>query len=101
MKRLMGVLALVLACVTAAGAQTSAKPNFAGKWAPTDPAAAQGMGGLGTSVAVTQDDKTLRVVSSTQMGEITTTYNLDGTEAKSPLEIQGNAIERTTKAKWD
>jgi hypothetical protein len=101
MKRFNATAVMVVVLAMMLGAQTPAKPNFAGKWAPTDPASAQGMGGLGSLATITQDEKTLKVTATSQMGEIATTYNLDGTEAKSPLEIQGNSIERTTKAKWD
>jgi hypothetical protein len=35
------------------------------------------------------------------MGEFTTTYKLDGSESKSTLNFQGNAMEQVSTAKWD
>ena len=89
---------LVLLFSTLASAQ--AKPNFAGKWTLTSPdAASAGMNP--TSMAVTQDAKTITLVAGTQMGEIKTVVNLDGTPAKSPIEVQGTSIDRVTKSTWD
>jgi len=88
---------LVLVFATLVSAQ--ARPNFAGKWA-----LAPGAGDVGmnpTSMTVTQDEKTFTITSATQMGEIKTVFNLDGTQAKSPLEIQGMSIDRVTKSAWD
>src|SRR6476660_7280020 len=89
---------LVLLLTTLASAQ--AKPNFAGKWALTDPNAA-GVGMNATSMTVTQDDKTITLVAVGQMGEIKTVFNLDCTQVKSPIEIQGTSIDRVTKSAWD
>ena len=36
-----------------------------------------------------------------QMGEFRTTYKLDGTPGPSPLDFQGNTIDRTTKMTWN
>lgn len=97
MKRVVQVVSLVLALSGVAAAQE--KPNFAGTWkltsAPTeDPFNSPQM-------VVTQDAKTLVVTTSGQMGELKTTYNVDGTQANSPLEFGGNAIARTTTLSWD
>ena len=89
--------ALVLLVPTIALAQS--KPNFAGKWTMSPAAGDVGMNP--TSMTVTQDDKTLTLVSVGQMGEIKTIFNLDGTQAKSPIEIQGMSIDRVTKSAWD
>jgi hypothetical protein len=35
------------------------------------------------------------------MGEFKTTYKLDGTPGSSPLDFQGNVIDRTTQATWN
>ena len=89
---------LVLFLTTLASAQ--AKPNFAGKWAlanPNDPS----VGMNPTSMTVTQDDKTFTIVAASQVGEIKTVFNLDGSQAKSPLEIQGMNIDRVTKSAWE
>ena len=89
---------LVLLFTSIVSAQ--AKPSFAGKWTLVSPdAASAGMNP--TSLAVTQDAKTITLVAGTQMGEIKTVVNLDGTPAKSPIEIQGMSIDRTTKSAWD
>jgi hypothetical protein len=100
MKRLL--LTLVVCALVGAGAaaQTSPTlPNFAGTWT------LQGDAGGGpftpASMVVVQDAKTLSVTASGQMGDFKTVYNLDGTDAKSPLEFNGNAIDRTTRAKWE
>ena len=89
---------LILFFTSLASAQS--KPNFAGKWALTDPSAA-GVGMNPTSITVTQNDKTITLVTVGQMGEIKTVFNLDGTEVKSPIEIQGMSIDRVTKSAWD
>ena len=41
------------------------------------------------------------MTTTTQAGETKTVYNLDGSESKNPLTMQGNTIERVSKAKWD
>ena len=89
---------LVLLFTTLAAAQ--AKPDFTGKWTLTSPAAASA-GMNPTSLSVTQDAKTITLVAGTQMGDIKTVVNLDGTPAKSPIEIQGMSIDRTTKSAWE
>ena len=91
--------ALVLALVLVAGLEAQAtRPNFVGTWKlASDPA-----GGMMTaSQLVTSDDgKVLTVVAAAQFGDSKTVYNLDGTEAKSPLEFNGMSIDRTTRAAW-
>jgi len=84
----------------ALGAQT---PNFSGKWTrvPDPNAQGGGQGGLGTEAAIVQDANTITITRTTQMGEFKTTYKLDGSESKNTLNFQGNAIEQTSKAKWD
>ena len=92
--------ACVLALVSTTIASAQAKPNFAGKWALASPDGAAG-GMTPASMTVTQDDKTITLVAAGQMGEIKTVFNLDGTQAKSPIEIQGMSIDRVTKSAWD
>jgi hypothetical protein len=76
-----------------------AKPNFSGKWVPTNPSA---MGEMGpTSLAVTQDDKTITIAATVRMGELKTVFNLDGSPAKSQIEIQGMKMDLVTKCVWD
>jgi len=77
-------------------------PNFAGKWAIVpDPAAQVPMGGLGQSAVIKQDATTLTITRTTQMGELTSVYKLDGSESKNTLNFQGNSIDQISKAKWD
>ena len=94
------VMFAVIVFASIASAQT---PNFAGKWTLVpDPAATGGFGGgLGQEATITQDAGTLTVKRTTQMGEFTSTYKLDGSESKNTLTIQGNAIEQLSKTKWD
>jgi hypothetical protein len=90
----------VLVALFAGTAWSQTKPNFAGKWTLGDPAAAGGMM-IPTTMTVVQDEKTITLTTVGQMGEVKTVFNLDGTEAKSPIDVQGTQIERTTKAAWD
>lgn len=100
MKRgIVGAVSLLVGLAAVGAAQT--KPNFAGKWAIQGDAPASAGMMTPASMTVTQDEKTITVTTAGQMGEIKTTYNLDGSEAKSPLEFNGTSIERTTKAAWD
>ena len=101
MKRVLtsvGIVAILLG-VALSG---QAKPNFAGKWTLVQDANAAA-GGMMTAgqMTVAQDDKTLTVTTTGQMGEIKTAYSMDGKEMKSPLEINGMSIDRVTKAAWD
>jgi len=97
MKRASTVLVAALA-LTASVVIAQDKPSFAGTWKLTtdasDPFTAPQM-------TVVQTAKTMTVTASTQMGEIKTNYNLDGTEAKSPLEFNGQSFDRVTKTAWD
>ena len=52
-------------------------------------------------LTVVKDGKTMTVTSTTQMGEFKTTYSLDGAETKSPIEFNGNTMDRVTKTSWD
>ena len=110
MKRLVSmftVTVLLAGGVTAVMAQ--AKTNFAGKWTlvpdPNAPAGGGrgrgGFGGLGQGATIEQNDKTITVTTTTQAGETKAVYNLDGSESKNPITMQGNTIERVSKAKWD
>ena len=54
-----------------------------------------------SSDLVVQDAKILTITSNTQMGDIKTNYNLDGTQARSPLDFNGQSFDRVTKAAWD
>jgi len=98
MQRALAALVFTFALVAGLAAQ-AAKPDFVGTWKLTsDPS-----GGMMTSSQLVNanDGKVLTVMSTAQFGESKTTYNLDGTEAKSPLEFNGMSIDRTTKAAWE
>ena len=91
------VLAVLLSAATLA--QT---PSFAGKWTLVpDPALQGGFAGLGQSAVIKQDATTLTITRTTQMGEVTSAYKLDGSESKNTLNFQGNAIEQISKTKWE
>ena len=102
---LMGAAALL---ISATNASAQAKPNFAGTWtvvvdpntAPA-PGRGGGRGGLGQGATITQDAKTLTVTRTTQNGEVKAVYNLDGTDSKNTMTFGGNAVEQTSKVKWD
>ncbi|MEO7192953.1 MAG: hypothetical protein ABI051_18050 [Vicinamibacterales bacterium] len=98
MKQIFAAL-VVMALMAAALTAQSSKPSFSGTWKLTsDPSA----GPFVASQFVASDDgKVLTVMSTTQMGESKTIYNLDGSPAKSPLDFNGNTMDRTTKATWD
>ena len=95
----LAAFAILVSIATAVQAQT---PNFSGKWALVPDPAAQGPGGgLGTSAMIKQDASTLTINRTTQMGEITTVYKLDGSESKNSINFQGNAIEQLSKTTWE
>ena len=101
MKRASAITTLAVAILLSAAAMAQT-PNFTGKWTLVPDPAAQGPGGgLGQAAVIKQDAATLTVTRTTQMGEITSTYKLDGSESKNTLNFQGNAIEQLSKTKWD
>lgn len=65
--------ATILTVLVAAGLAAQAKPNFAGKWTLVQDANAAG-GGLMVAAAMTvsQDEKTIAVTTTGQMGELKT-----------------------------
>ncbi len=102
--------ALTAVAVTLATALTLAQapPNFAGKWTLVPDANAAGGGGrggmgggLGQEATITQDASSLTIKRTTQMGEFTSTYKLDGSESKNTLNFQGNSVDQLSIAKWD
>ena len=101
MHRSHAALTLALGILLSA-ATLAQSPNFAGKWARVpDPAVQGGFGGLGQSAVITQDATTLTITRTTQMGEVTSVYKLDGSESKNTLNFQGNSIDQISKTKWD
>ena len=110
MKRTLHASAAAVLFAGTAFAQ--AKPNFSGKWTlmpDTATVQLQGispggaeMGGLAGEATITQDDKTLTVKRMTpNMGEMTSIFNLDGTETYSTVNVQGQAIPLTMKTRWE
>ena len=105
MKRAMSAIAMLAFVAATVVAQTP--PNFAGKWTlVADPNAApagggRGMGGLGQEATIAQDASSLTITRTTPVGTFTSTYKLDGSESKNTLNMQGNAIDQVSKAKWD
>ena len=98
MKRLVSLFVVAVA-VSSAFLAAQDKPTFAGTW-KLSPDAAPDMF-TSPQLTISEEGKALTVTSATQMGDFKTTYNLDGTEAKSPLEFNGNTIDRVTKTAWD
>ena len=104
MRRALTAVALTLATALTLA---QAPPNFAGKWALVpDPNAAGGgrggmAGGLGPEATITQDASSLTIKRTTQMGEFTSTYKLDGSESRNTLNFQGNSVDQLSIAKWD
>jgi polyisoprenoid-binding protein YceI len=96
-------LATIVATLCLAAAASAQTPNFAGKWTMVpDPAATGGMGGgLGQEATITQDATSITIKRTTQMGEFTSTYKLDGSESKNTITIQGNSIDQLSTTKWD
>lgn len=95
--RRVTALAVFLLAATAS-AQT---PDFAGKWILVPGTTAGPGGGLGTEATITQDATSITIKRTSQMGEFTTTYKLDGSESKNTLNFQGNAIDQVSKTKWE
>jgi hypothetical protein len=94
------------ALVIATGSLLAQAPaNFAGKWTLVpDPNAGGGRGGMGSlsqEATIVQDAKTLTITRTTQMGEMKTTHNLDGSESKNTVSFNGNSMDQLSKAKWD
>jgi hypothetical protein len=104
MKRAAGVVCAIALAFVTAGVFAQAIPNFAGKWTlvqdPNAPAGG-GMGGLGQTATIVQDAASLTITRTTQMGEFTSTYKLDGSDSKNTLNVQGNAIDMVSKVKTD
>ena len=96
--RITAIIAIVLLAALAAAQNT---PNFAGKWTLVPAPGATGAGGLGQEATITQDATSITIKRTTQMGEFTTIYKLDGSESKNTLSFQGNSIDQVSKTKWD
>lgn len=114
MRRSTALMSLAAVAVMASNAFAQAKTNFAGTWnMVVDPAAQQaaapggggrgrgGMGGLGPTFSVTQDEKTLTITRTMGENTMTTTYNLDGSDSKNMVMGRGGQTEQISHAKWD
>jgi hypothetical protein len=98
------VLVLALVFVADSFAVAQSKPNFAGKWTLVMDANVQPggpYGELGRNPVVTQDAKTLTVVTMQPAGELRSVYNLDGSESKNPITFGDVTVERLSTVKWD
>ena len=96
MKRILSLVFASLALAAAAAAQD--KPDFTGTWKLAGEAPDQF---TPSQIVVAKDATLLTVTTTGQMGEFKTTYKLDGTAGSSPLDFQGNTIDRTTKMTWN
>jgi hypothetical protein len=96
MKRTVSMTLTLLFVALAATAQD--KPDFSGTWKLAGDAADQF---TPTQIVVAKDATLLTLTITGQMGEFKTTYKLDGTAGSSPLDFQGNTIDRTTKMAWN
>ena len=54
-----------------------------------------------TQLVVAQDAAELTLTATSQMGEFKTVYKLDGSVGRSPLDFNGQTINRATKATWN
>ena len=100
MKRILSiVLALVVLAGAAGAAGTQEKPNFAGTWTLSDPAQPEMF--MASRIVVSQDASLLTLVATNEMGEFKTTYNVDGSAGRSPLDFNGMTIDRSTKLAWN
>lgn len=95
MKHILSTLLALSFLVVSATAQD--KPDFSGTWKLAGEAADQF---TPTQMVVAKDATLLTVTTTGQMGEFKTTYKLDGAAGSSPLDFQGNMIDRTTKMAW-
>ena len=66
-----------------------------------DPAVQGGFGRQGQPTVIKQDAATLTVTRTTQMGEVTNVYKLDGSESKNTLNFQGQRDRAAFKATWE
>jgi hypothetical protein len=98
MKRLLS-LSVIAVTVTGGFLSAQEKPSFAGTWKLSADASPDMF--TSPQLTVSEEGKTMIVTSATQMGDFKTTYSLDGTEAKSPIEFNGNTLDRVTKTAWD
>lgn len=100
MKRILSMVSILVAVVAfavTAGAQD--KPSFAGTWKLADPAQPDMF--TPSQLVVVQDATELTLTATGQMGEFKTIYKLDGSLGRSPIDFNGQTIDRATKAAWN
>jgi hypothetical protein len=100
MKRIVQIVSILVAVATfsaVAGAQD--KPSFAGTWKLADPAQPEMF--MASQLVVGQDATEMTVTATSQMGEFKTIYKLDGSMGRSPIDFNGQTIDRATKAAWN
>jgi hypothetical protein len=95
-RSILSILVALAAFSAAAGAQD--KPSFVGTWKLTDPAQPEMF--TPSQLVVAQDATDLTLTVTGQMGEFKTIYKLDGSVGRSPLDFNGQTIDRATKATW-
>jgi hypothetical protein len=59
------------------------------------------LGGLGMEFTATQDEGTITITRTTQLGETKSTYKLDGSESRNALTLGNTSIDQLSRAKWD
>ena len=97
MKRIVSLVSILLAVAAfsaVAGAQD--KPSFVGTWKLADPAQPEMF--TPSQMVVAQDATELTLTATGQMGEFKTVYKLDGSMGRSPIDFNGQTIDRATKA---
>jgi len=99
MKPIRSILAILLTLAAfSAAARAQDKPSFAGTWKLADPAQPEMF--TPSQLVITQDATELTLTATGQMGEFKTVYKLDGSVGRSPLDFNGQTIDRATKATW-
>jgi hypothetical protein len=102
--RITTLVAAAAVVLSIAAPHAQSTPNFAGKWtivADASAPAGGGMRGMGQEATIEQNATSLTITRTTQMGQITTTHKLDGTETKNTLNVGGNSVDQLSTAKWD
>ena len=100
MKRILSILSILVA-VAAFSAEAGAqdKPSFVGTWKLSDPAQPEMF--TPSQLVIAQDATQMTVTTTGEMGEFKTTYKLDGSAGRSPIDFNGQTIDRATKATWN
>src|SRR5690348_7758865 len=96
MTRRWSMLAVLTLVAAAAGVAAQQTPDFTGSWKLVGEAPDAF---TPTQIVVTSDGTLLTVTTTGQMGDIKTTYKLDGAASSSPLDLQGMTIDRQTTMK--